>query len=521
MNKVISVRPKVSIIIPVYNGSDYLRESISSALLQTYQNTEVIVVNDGSNDNGATREIALSYGDRIRYFEKENGGVATALNLGINIMTGDYFSWLSHDDIYNSDKVAVQMNRIIKMGSNNTKILFSDFDLINECGNHLQTVKLDSVDEVNFQLWLTTCNILHGCTLLIPKKCFDECGYFDPTLQTTQDYDMWFRLAEKFKFERIPTALLQSRQHSNQGTRLLPKKTAEECNLLMIKFYLYLRCQGASISESLSMADSFWARKFYLAAYYAYSDIILNYSHILDIPTKLVLQYKKILSLLKMALYSKHLLRYVKSVKDNKDRFTLFFHKNIFGSAESRSGEGSSLDSTFIVRKELPKLLKKYKVSTFIDAPCGDFNWMKTVNLDMVDNYHGIDIVEEIISNNNQKYGNDKYIFICKDMIRDDLPQGDLLMCRDCLVHLSFNDGIKLIRNIKKAKIKYLLMTTFTDRTVNYDLSPIDVWRPLNMQLHPFYLPDPLIFIDEKCAECGNMFNDKALGLYKVENICI
>ena len=92
--------PLVSIVIPVYNGSDYLAEAIDSALAQTYGNIEIIVINDGSSDNGKTREVAGKYGDRIRYFEKENGGVPTALNLGIKEMKGDYFSWLSHDDVY-------------------------------------------------------------------------------------------------------------------------------------------------------------------------------------------------------------------------------------------------------------------------------------------------------------------------------------------------------------------------------------------------------------------------------------
>lgn len=79
---------KVSIIIPVYNGGNYLRNAIDSALSQTYKNCEIIVVNDGSTDGGETAAIAKSYGNKIRYFEKKNGGVGTAVNLGIAEMTG-------------------------------------------------------------------------------------------------------------------------------------------------------------------------------------------------------------------------------------------------------------------------------------------------------------------------------------------------------------------------------------------------------------------------------------------------
>jgi glycosyltransferase involved in cell wall biosynthesis len=117
--------PLVSIVIPVYNGSNYLSEAIDSALSQTYKNIEIIVVNDGSNDNGKTRDIALSYGEKIRYFEKENGGVATALNLGIREMRGEYFSWLSHDDVYYPDKIETQVEYINK-SENQYLILFSN-----------------------------------------------------------------------------------------------------------------------------------------------------------------------------------------------------------------------------------------------------------------------------------------------------------------------------------------------------------------------------------------------------------
>src|SRR5689334_22845299 len=104
------MNPKVSIIIPVYNGSNYLHEAIDSALAQTYKNIEVIVVNDGSTDEGATDKVALSYGDRITYISKQNGGVSTALNVGIQSSTGVFIAWLSHDDVFLPHKIELQVD---------------------------------------------------------------------------------------------------------------------------------------------------------------------------------------------------------------------------------------------------------------------------------------------------------------------------------------------------------------------------------------------------------------------------
>ena len=103
------MKPLVSIIIPVYNGGNYLSEAIDSALNQTYENIEIIVVNDGSQDDLKTEQIALSYGERITYVSKENGGSSSALNVGIRTMKGEYFSWLSHDDLYLPEKIEKQV----------------------------------------------------------------------------------------------------------------------------------------------------------------------------------------------------------------------------------------------------------------------------------------------------------------------------------------------------------------------------------------------------------------------------
>jgi hypothetical protein len=222
--------PLVSIVIPVYNGSNYLREAIDSALSQTYRNCEVIVVNDGSSDGGATRDIALSYGSRIRYFEKENGGVSSALNLGIREMKGGYFSWLSHDDVYYSNKIERQID-LLRTMANRLVVLYGDYDRIDHASKPIGTTVKTFVFPERMRLELINASPVNGCSILIPRICFDTVGLFREDLRTTQDYDMWFRLAREFPFINIPHPLFMSRQHPEQGTFTTSKHYAERLAL--------------------------------------------------------------------------------------------------------------------------------------------------------------------------------------------------------------------------------------------------------------------------------------------------
>jgi glycosyltransferase involved in cell wall biosynthesis len=215
----VKTKPKVSVIVPVYNGAKYLVEAIDSALAQTYDNFEVIVVNDGSSDGGKTEEIALAYGDRIRYFSKPNGGVSTALNLGIREARGEYISWLSHDDVYYPTKLEEQIHQLEACEPNT--IFFSDYDLIDEKSRYISTVKIRGVDNLLYAMF--TSYPLNGCTMLIPKNCFETVGLFNAELRTTQDYDMWFRMLERFKFKHMATSLLKSRLHASQGSVITPQ----------------------------------------------------------------------------------------------------------------------------------------------------------------------------------------------------------------------------------------------------------------------------------------------------------
>lgn len=211
--------PKVSIIIPVYNGSNYVKYAIESALNQTYKNIEIIVVNDGSKDAGKTKDIVKSFGNKVKYYEKENGGVSTALNLGIEKMTGEYFSWLSHDDIYLPNKVEKQIDYLISNNLINKKvILYSDYGVIDSNSKFIANRVLDHQlldDKPEYSLLRASIN---GLTLLIPKKAFDEIGLFKKELRAIQDYELWYRMMKKYKFIHIPEVLVQTRIHPNQTT---------------------------------------------------------------------------------------------------------------------------------------------------------------------------------------------------------------------------------------------------------------------------------------------------------------
>lgn len=225
--------PKVSIIIPVYNGSNFIKQSIESALAQTYENIEIIVVNDGSTDNGKTAEIVKLFGQKVKYIEKENGGVASALNKGIEESSGEYISWLSHDDLYLPNKIEKEIKVLKKLEDKNT-IIFSNFDLIDENGSKItRTAYTKNIkkEELCQGIYPVVRGCVNGCTILIPKLCFKKVGYFNETLKTTNDYEMWIRLFNEFPSYFIEDSIIKYRIHKNQDTNKSPVFVAESNEL--------------------------------------------------------------------------------------------------------------------------------------------------------------------------------------------------------------------------------------------------------------------------------------------------
>ncbi len=219
--------PLVSIVIPVYNGENYVKFAIESALAQTYSNLEILVIDDGSSDG--TEEICKSYGDKIRYIKKKNGGVSSALNLALKEMKGEYFSWLSHDDTYEPEKVQVEIDYLRENGFLRKKVIvFSDYYLIDKKGSRLYScVKPHDEIERKPEYSLLKGHI-NGLSLLIPKAAFDEFGDFDEKLICAQDYEMWRRmLFGGYEFKHIPELLVSTRCHAKQVTNTNPKVETE------------------------------------------------------------------------------------------------------------------------------------------------------------------------------------------------------------------------------------------------------------------------------------------------------
>lgn len=219
--------PKVSIVIPVYDGSNYLKEAINSALAQTYSNVEIVVINDGSNDGGKTDNICKSYGGKIRYFIKENGGVASALNMGIERMKGEYFSWLSHDDVYYPEKIEKQIQFLSTLKSKRYIIPYSNYELIDKDSTLIKQIKLNHQELTQKAEYALLRGSINGITLLIPKKAFEDYGKFSNELKCTQDYDMWRRIMKTYKFLHMNDILTRTRIHAQQDSNKHPNVVSE------------------------------------------------------------------------------------------------------------------------------------------------------------------------------------------------------------------------------------------------------------------------------------------------------
>ncbi len=194
-----------------------------------------------------------------------------------------------------------------------------------------------------------------------------------------------------------------------------------------------------------------------------------------------------------------------------KTVFSEIYHKNLWQDPESVSGRGSTLARAATIMAQLPPLLKELRAATLLDVACGDFNWMRQTKLDGI-RYIGADVVPDLVARNRRLYGGEGRTFVVLDVTKNRLPHADVILCRDCLIHLSFARIHAAVANFKRSGARHLLCTTHTTVRQNVDC-PDGGWRSVNLQLPPFNFPPPLKLIVED-AELG-----KGLGVWRLDEL--
>lgn len=188
---------------------------------------------------------------------------------------------------------------------------------------------------------------------------------------------------------------------------------------------------------------------------------------------------------------------------------------------ESLSGYGSSIAATENLVKELKKFIKKEEIKTIFDAPCGDFFWIKQLNFEKL-KYTGGDIVKDLIKANNTNNKIANVNFIEFDILNTIPENFDLIINRDCLVHFKDTDVIQALKNVKNSKSKYFASTSYPSIQENITSIQPDNWRPINLCIEPFNLPEPYILmndIEKKYKISTDNVEEKYLAVWKIEDL--
>ena len=196
--------------------------------------------------------------------------------------------------------------------------------------------------------------------------------------------------------------------------------------------------------------------------------------------------------------------------------FDNIYQTNSWKNTESRSGGGSTVSATHTLRLFLSDFFLKYNIHSVLDIPCGDFNWMRMIDMKNIE-YIGADIVECLIKSNNELYESNNISFRVLDLTKDELPKVDLIFCKDCLQHLSYQHVWQALENIKRSDSTYLLTTSYPLTIRNYDILD-GGYRSLNLMKKPFLFPKPLLSIRELSKDIGNEL-DKTMYLWKVKDL--
>lgn len=201
--------PKISIVIPTYNQSEYLQEAVESVLNQTYKNIEIIIVDDGSTDN--TLGVVRSFdNNKIIYIQQKNKGASSARNTGIKKANGEYIAFLDSDDLWLKNKLRKQID-FIKENPEIGLLGTGCYQMIN-IGKMIHK-KIFPFENKILQKDLIKYNPFIQSSVMIRKNVFDDIGLYDEKFKESEDYDLWLRIAQKYKIANLPEALITKRYY--------------------------------------------------------------------------------------------------------------------------------------------------------------------------------------------------------------------------------------------------------------------------------------------------------------------
>lgn len=229
---------------------------------------------------------------------------------------------------------------------------------------------------------------------------------------------------------------------------------------------------------------------------------------------------KKIISALPWSgkffvLYRKVKLKfYYGLIKGKKELFSDYYSMNNWGSEESVSGSGSTLSYTESLRTVLPQLFANLNIKSILDAPCGDMNWFSHVLEEYPIEYKGGDIVPALIAQHQQNFNRPNISFFQLDITKDHLPEADMWLCRDCLIHFPNKDIFKALNNYLSSNIPYLLTTSYTESDSNTNIIT-GLHRYLNLELPPFFFQKPQLYLNDWVEG----YPVKKLGLWRREDV--
>lgn len=505
----LAISPLVSLIVPM--GDDPLEGAarLKNAKQQSWHHCQVVGVSNGDAD--------LLPG----LVKSGKGNLAAAINAGILASKGEFISVMLPGVLYSDDKITKQIEFINQ---------FELFDCIIYCKHNAfdsknnQNNNIQPADPMQMFRKIYSGFPLDFSGLLIPRAAFNRIGLLNEKTPDSALRAFCLEASRIMPFVGIDLSLIEVRHIYKMS---LNRKEWRNLYARMMPYLMEDQISNSFLLDHFtSLGEAFVARLGEGRAWAAWDICLLMIANLSAVKQKQVglflfsrpfLQksFQRLPAILRRKLRRRT--SEIKSGGNVRLDFSGIYRTNGFLGTESLSGAGSTLFQTRIIRRELPKLLRQLQIKSILDIPCGDFNWMQHIDLEDVE-YIGSDVVLPLIECNRQKFETDSKRFITLDLIVGPLPTVDLVLCRDCLVHLPFVDGLSAIETIRKSTSKWFLSTTFTRDSPNEELDSKG-WRALNLTLAPFNLPEPAVLILEKCTEDGGRSGDKALGLWRVADM--